>query len=555
MPVGSGRKPPGWGTSVTDVFISYDKRDHEIATALARFLEQSGFIVWWDTQLVGGETFRDAIERQLNSAKAVIVIWTANSIQSKWVISEAEHASKNGKLIPLRSADLPPQSIPMPFSQWQTDNFENRPLIISALKRLGVEPRYAPAAGGSLHDRFWKEIENSEHPEDFELYLKEFPEGPQVSYAKLKLARLFRVTKTSPIAVPVPEIPPTTAAGPAGGGTMGRIAGAAFWLTALGAIGAGGAWQFKELSAQLVGMRDELAKTQSETFRPRLEDDADWARSDAASLVRDWQGYLARRPVGLHATEADSRIGKRLAEGRLIAKLEAHDDAVLRLELEPDGIHLTSRGENGQVVAWDLAKKAAERQSRGERLKKTVVLSGTGQVGGSAAIPLSGLTENQGSQASISSYNNQYTLSMNTAEKGVTLSTLVPSSSGSVAVAILSDLALLSFTDGYNKERKVARLIERAARHREVDPELDPSLPFQLTTAVKLTERHILLGLDRTIYVLDRATGRHVVTLYGHTAPIRAMEMSPDGTRIVSAGDDRSVRLWDVSDLTSKAKS
>jgi len=355
---------------MSDIFLSYDKRDSDIAVALARHLEQAGFIVWWDTQLVGGETFREAIEKQLVAAKAVIVIWTGNSVQSKWVQSEAEHASKADKLVPLRTSDLAPQAIPMPFAQWQTELVENRPAVLAALRRLGVEPRYAPTAGGSLHDRVWKEIESSEHPEDFEFYLKEFPEGPHVSYAKLKLARLNRVIKATP--VPASDVPQVADAPRKDrpSGQWGRRIATAVGLLAFAGLGGAGVWQMQQLTTQLTKLSEDVARTGAEVDRPRLADTADWTKANGTGLLRDWRGYLARRPVGLHAEEAQANIKKRLFDGRQIAKLEGHDDSVLSVQLEPDGAHMTTRSENGQTIVWKMQEKAIDRQSRGERIKK-----------------------------------------------------------------------------------------------------------------------------------------------------------------------------------------
>jgi TIR domain len=98
------------------VFISYSKQRPQPTRDLASFLEEEGFTVWWDTDLTAGEVFREVIDRELDAADAVIVIWTLQSVTSKWVIAEAEHADRDCKLIPVRTSDVEPGRIPKPHS-------------------------------------------------------------------------------------------------------------------------------------------------------------------------------------------------------------------------------------------------------------------------------------------------------------------------------------------------------------------------------------------------------------------------------------------------------
>jgi hypothetical protein len=58
---------------MTDVFISYANEDRERAGRLANALESCGWSVWWDRKIIAGQAFDEAIERELETAKCVVV--------------------------------------------------------------------------------------------------------------------------------------------------------------------------------------------------------------------------------------------------------------------------------------------------------------------------------------------------------------------------------------------------------------------------------------------------------------------------------------------------
>lgn len=94
---------------MSDIFISYKREDQTEARALAESLEQVGWTVWWDPQLRAGSRFDEVIEREITSAKLVIVIWSHRAMQSQYVKDEATYALGLNKLIPVAIDDvLPP---------------------------------------------------------------------------------------------------------------------------------------------------------------------------------------------------------------------------------------------------------------------------------------------------------------------------------------------------------------------------------------------------------------------------------------------------------------
>ncbi len=86
---------------MADIFISYKREDRVWAEALSRGLERQGWTTWWDTRLAAGESFDKVIERQLDAAKCVIVLWSKASVESKWVIAEAGEGLEREIIVPV----------------------------------------------------------------------------------------------------------------------------------------------------------------------------------------------------------------------------------------------------------------------------------------------------------------------------------------------------------------------------------------------------------------------------------------------------------------------
>jgi WD40 repeat protein len=59
-------------------------------------------------------------------------------------------------------------------------------------------------------------------------------------------------------------------------------------------------------------------------------------------------------------------------------------------------------------------------------------------------------------------------------------------------------------------------------------------------------KRALSAGGDKTVRLWDIATGEQIHCLNGHTAMVWSVAISPDGKRAVSAGFDNTVRLWDL---------
>ena len=86
---------------MTEVFISYKKEDVDRVRLIAEALAQAGYEVWWDHRIPPGRTYREVIGAALQTAKCVIVVWSQKSIESQWVLDEADAGQQRRVLLPI----------------------------------------------------------------------------------------------------------------------------------------------------------------------------------------------------------------------------------------------------------------------------------------------------------------------------------------------------------------------------------------------------------------------------------------------------------------------
>lgn len=89
---------------MSDIFVSYDRRDQEIAQDFVSSLSSLGFRVSWDQDIPIGSDYEASIRKFISDAKVVLVLWSDNSVDSHGVKSEVEKSRQyqlagNEKLI------------------------------------------------------------------------------------------------------------------------------------------------------------------------------------------------------------------------------------------------------------------------------------------------------------------------------------------------------------------------------------------------------------------------------------------------------------------------
>ena len=94
---------------MADVFVSYSRRDKARVAPLVTAIQARGWSVWWDPEIAPGQEFDRLIDVELAVARAVLVVWSADSVESRWVRGEARAAADRSVLVPVRydGATLP----------------------------------------------------------------------------------------------------------------------------------------------------------------------------------------------------------------------------------------------------------------------------------------------------------------------------------------------------------------------------------------------------------------------------------------------------------------
>ncbi|HEX5007169.1 MAG TPA: toll/interleukin-1 receptor domain-containing protein [Hyphomonadaceae bacterium] len=270
---------------MADIFISYKREDRPVAERLSMSLEQFGFSVWWDFDLLSGDPFRQVIRAVIDQCSAAVVLWSERATASDFVMDEATYAKSKGKLCPIMIE--PMRELPMGFGQIHTNdlsNWEGEPshpgfqALVRAIEhkvgrkaRLGALTHSVEAQAAAAELDAYKAAQFAATPQALEAFLKSFPRGAFAAFVRGQLelvagqAKAASALAAPPAAAPrhppdpspaVPVEPPkprSSASIFAVGGVLALLGVAGLWAVAAGenpqqeaieaAAGLEGAWR------------------------------------------------------------------------------------------------------------------------------------------------------------------------------------------------------------------------------------------------------------------------------------------------------------------------
>ncbi len=206
---------------MADVFISYKREDRRVAERLSIALEQLGFNVWWDFELLSGDQFRRAIEKVIDECSAVIVLWSVLARDSTFVVDEATYARDQNKLCPARIDDC---RLPLGFGgdhvidlrNWEGEmQQDGLQLLLRSLEaktgkkaRLGARPRDADDEKRFAEMEAFKASQVGASETSLRAFLRDYPNGAFSNFVRGQLAEVTARAPQVAVAAPVVVAPP-----------------------------------------------------------------------------------------------------------------------------------------------------------------------------------------------------------------------------------------------------------------------------------------------------------------------------------------------------------
>lgn len=138
---------------MSELFISYSRRDSQFADILITNLEQHGFDVWVDREdIPGGDAWRAAISRAIRRCHSFLAVLSPHAVRSKYVARELALADKHNKpIIPIlyQPCEIPPE-VELQLAGLQMVDFSIQPpstaldQVVNALRsKQGLKERSA----------------------------------------------------------------------------------------------------------------------------------------------------------------------------------------------------------------------------------------------------------------------------------------------------------------------------------------------------------------------------------------------------------------------------
>lgn len=351
---------------MADVFISYKREDRLVAQRLSGALQQLGFEVWWDFELLSGENFRRAIRAVIDQCKATVVIWSQRSVESSFVLDESSYALRRGTLCPTR---IDAVELPFGFGQVQVDDLSDWDgelshagfqALVKAIERcvgrrarLGTDARSSERQTATAELEAFKAAQLAGTVGALRIFAAKFPGGAfaafvrdQVESMEAERAALSRAPDAQTPEAPRDE-PAMPAPGPASSGRAWKN------LAVAGAVA---------IAAAVIGLvihndasRRNLA--QAEAVRAKEQERDNAARARARELEKE---AAVERAARARAEQRSEELQRQADQERQARELSARVEAERKRRDATYNLALLHRDVRSAVEAARLEAQRAE---------------------------------------------------------------------------------------------------------------------------------------------------------------------------------------------------
>jgi curved DNA-binding protein CbpA len=106
---------------MSQIFLSYSRKDTHIMQWVRDDLRANGFVVWTDETLTPGtESWQREIESAIEAASGLVVVLSPDAKESEWVRREINYANQQGvRVFPLVARGVDREAIPFSLSEAQ----------------------------------------------------------------------------------------------------------------------------------------------------------------------------------------------------------------------------------------------------------------------------------------------------------------------------------------------------------------------------------------------------------------------------------------------------
>ena len=121
-----------------DIFISYGREDSDMMQRIDQALREAGLMTWTDHGIhPGSPSWKLDIETAIQDARYIVVLFSPDSAESRWVRAELDYAEAQRKPIyPLLVRGDTTNAIPFGFTSYQWIDVRNSSSLSSGLEHL-----------------------------------------------------------------------------------------------------------------------------------------------------------------------------------------------------------------------------------------------------------------------------------------------------------------------------------------------------------------------------------------------------------------------------------